>query len=208
MTYRPWKLPLIVAVIVIPIAGGFVLAGPALGLVIGTMIPAAMVIIAVRMTPKTPINPAAATDRRRRVLVVVTQAVNDGPTVELIAEAIGRGDDAPAQTIVLSPAESGFLSRWASDPEPAREEAQGRLVVTIASLAKAHITAEARVGDAGIIQATEDLLQTMPATEVILITGTPEVDTAGDRAAGELEARLSTGFTRITNPVATPKLAR
>lgn len=208
MNYRPWKLPLIVAVIVIPIAGGFVLAGPALGLVLGTMIPAAMVIIAVRMTPKPTITPATARDRRRRVLVVVTEAVNHGPTVEQIASAIGRGDDAPAETIVLSPAESGFLSRWTSDPGPAREEAQSRLVVTIASLAKAQVTAEARVGDAGIIQATEDLLQTLPATEVILITGTPASDPAGNRAAAELEARLSTPFTRITNPGATPKLAR
>ena len=63
---------------------------------------------------------------------------------------------------VLVPARIGFLDRWASDVEPAREAAQRSLVATVAALAKAGVKAEARVGDEDVVQAVEDQLQTLP----------------------------------------------
>ena len=89
--------------------------------------------------------------------------------------------------LVLAPARIGFLDRWASDLEGARREAQRRLVITVASLAKAGVVAEARVGDEDLVQAVEDQLQSFAATDVILVTGDAEEDPAGEAAASELE---------------------
>jgi hypothetical protein len=98
---------------------------------------------------------------------------------------------------VLSPARIGFLDRWASDVEGARRRAQERLVITVASLAKAGIAAEARVGDEDLVQAVEDQLQDFAATVVVLITGSAAEDPAGEAAAVELEGRLRAGFRRL-----------
>ncbi len=78
-----------------------------------------------------------------------------------------------------------------------RREAQRRLVITVASLAKAGVAAEARVGDEDLVQAVEDQLQSFAATEVILVTGPAGEDPAGEVAAAELERRLRVAFRRL-----------
>ncbi len=96
--------------------------------------------------------------------------------------------------LVLVPARIGFLDRWASDVEGARHRAQEQLVATVAALAKAGIAAEARVGDEDVVQATEDQLQSYPATEVVLVSGGEE-DT--DEAVTELRSRLQADFHHV-----------
>ncbi len=96
-----------------------------------------------------------------------------------------------------SPARIGFHDRWASDVEAARREAQRRLVITVASLAKAGVAAEAKVGDEDLVQAVEDQLQSFAATEVVLVTGTPAEDPDGESAATDLELRLRAEFKRL-----------
>lgn len=115
-----------------------------------------------------------------------------------MAQRGGARDNGPAEVLVLSPAQIGFLDRWASDLEGARREAQRRLVITVASLAKAGVTAEARVGDEDMVQAVEDQLGSFSASDVILVTGPPDEDPAGEEAAAELARRLRTGFRRLT----------
>ena len=80
--------------------------------------------------------------------------------------------------------------------------AQRNLVVSVASLAKAEIGAEARVGDNDLIQATEDQLRDFPATRVILVTGPPEEDQAGEHAAKELNRRLAVPLIRVISGTA------
>lgn len=99
--------------------------------------------------------------------------------------------------LVLSPVRAGFLERWASDLEEARRRAQRNLVITVASLARADLAAEARVGDEDLVQAVEDQLRTFPATEVILVTGGSE-DPHGMAAAAELGSRLGVAFRHLT----------
>ena len=112
----------------------------------------------------------------------------------------GQGAARPpraAEVLVLAPARIGFLDRWASDVEGARREAQQRLVITVASLAKAGVVAEARVGDEDLVQAVEDQLGSFAATDVILVTGSAERGPGrGEAAAAELERRLRAGFRR------------
>jgi hypothetical protein len=191
----PWKLPLIVAAIAVPIALSFALAGPGVGVAVGAFAGVAIIVIAAVQRPRGPIASAAATDSRRHVLLVVSRPVEDPAEVRKIARAAGaEGEQGEAEVLVLAPASIGFLDRWASDLESARRQAQQNLVLTVASLAKAGIVAEARVGDEDLVQAVEDQLQTFPASEVILATGGAEDDEAGTAAAAELGSRLQAEF--------------
>jgi hypothetical protein len=191
----PWKLPLIVAAIVVPIVAGFFAGGGGVGLALGALAVLAILVIAVRQRPRGPIGSAAATDERRHVLIVTPEAVDDPADVARIARAAAIGDPGEeAEVLVLVPARIGFLDRWASDVEGARHRAQQHLVATVAALAKAGIAAEARVGDEDVVQATEDQLGSYPATEVVLVSGEGE---DVDEAAAELRSRLEPGFHHV-----------
>jgi hypothetical protein len=198
-----WKIPLIVAALTLPIIGGFALgsafgdAGSGFGLAVGSLVVAAIVVIAARQLPRGPIESAASEDDRRHLLLVPTFAVEEPGAVAEISRAARLGPEAGAVDVrVLAPARIRFLDRWASDVEPAREAAQRNLVATVAALAKAGVEAEARVGDEDVVQAVEDQLQTFPATEVVLVSegGAVEADRA---ASAELERRLEAEFHHV-----------
>ncbi|MFL5901463.1 MAG: hypothetical protein ACJ75S_09740 [Solirubrobacterales bacterium] len=191
----PWKLPLIVVGLVVPIVGGFFVAGPGLGMALGALAVVALVAVAVRERPRGPIASAPVRDDRRHVLLVAAGAVEDPADLARITTAAGLdGTDGEAEVLVLVPARIGFLDRWASDIESARHRAQQHLVATVAALAKAGIAAEARVGDEDVVQATEDQLQSYPATEVVLVSGQEE---NADEAATELRSRLQADFHHV-----------
>jgi hypothetical protein len=194
----PWKLPLVVTAIVVPIVVGVMLAGPEAGLALGALVAVALVYVAVRMRPREEIGDSPGPSLRRRLLVVVSRAVEDPATTAAIAAEAGvDGSRDLAEVMILAPARIGFLDRWASDLEPARREAQKALVISVASLAKVGVVAEARVGDEDIVQAVEDQVGSFKATEVVLVTGTDEEDPAAADAAAELADRLRTGFLRL-----------
>jgi hypothetical protein len=192
----PWKLPLIVAAIVVPVVAAFLVGGPGVGVAVGALAGVALVVVAVRQRPREPIAAAPAEDARRHLLVAIGQAVEDPATVEAIAREAGA-DGERAEVLVLAPARIGFLDRWASDVEAARRAAQRSLVITVAALARAGVAAEARVGDEDLVQAVEDQLQSFPATEVVLVTGGPSEDPAGEAAARELGGRLEASFRHL-----------
>jgi hypothetical protein len=191
----PWKLPLIVAAIAVPIIAGFFVGGGGVGLGLGAVAVLALIVIAVRQKPHGPIASAPAGDDRRHVLIVVATAMEDPADIRTVSDAAGLGvaREGP-EVLVLVPARIGFLDRWASDVESARHAAQERLVVTVAALAKAGVAAEARVGDEDLVQATEDQLQSFPATEVVLVGGDED---GVDAAAAELRSRLVAGFREV-----------
>jgi len=192
----PWKLPLAVVAIAVPIAFAFYAGGPGVGVAVGALVAVGIVVVAVRQDPRGAIGEPAA-DTRRRLLIVVSWPLEDPEAIHEIATLAAGGTGDAAEVLVLSPARIGFLDRWASDVETARRRAQERLVVAVASLAKAGIVAEARVGDEDLVQAVEDQLQTYPATIVILVTGSAERDPAGEAAATELAQRLRAEFRRL-----------
>jgi hypothetical protein len=193
----PWKLPLLVAAIAVPIAAGFAVGGPGIGVGVGALAAVAVVMVAVRQRPRGAIGADAPPGRR--LLVVVARPVEDPRTVASIAELAEATDGHPAaeSILVLAPARTSFLDRWASDLEQARRAAQENLVVTVASLAKAGVEAEARVGDEDLVQAVEDQIGSYPATEVVLVTADAETDPDAERAADELRERLSVPLDRF-----------
>ena len=192
----PWKLPLIAAAIIVPIVLGLFIAGPGLGLLVAAVIVLAIVWWAARQSPRGPIG-TPAEDGSRHVLLVITCAVEEPADVRRLAEAARLGGSAgDAFVLVLSPARIGFLARWMSDVETARQEAQRNLVATVAALAKAGIAAKARVGDEDVVQAVEDQLGSFPASEVVLVGGADRSE-ADEAAARELESRLRAEFRRV-----------
>lgn len=187
-----WKLPFVVVAIAAPITLAFLAGGPGVGVAIGALVAVGIVFVAVRERPRGAIGevPQGAA---QRLLVVVTAPVEDAASVAAIAAAARRGGEGGA-VLVLAPARIGFLQRWASDLERARHEAQQNLVISVASLAKAGVAAEARVGDEDLVQAVEDTVPAFGATEVILVSHGAEDDPGAAAAASELEARLRTPF--------------
>jgi hypothetical protein len=194
----PWKLPLIVAALAVPIVAAFALGGGGAGVAVGALGAAVLVVVAARQRPRGPILSADSEDGRRHLLVVVTCPVEEPAAVAEIARTAGLGGGGEeADVLVLAPAKIGFLDRWASDVEGARRQAQQNLVATVAALAKAGIAAEARVGDEDVVQAVEDQLQSFPASEVVLVgEGSGDGD-AADAEAAELRSRLQAEFRRI-----------
>lgn len=192
----PWKLPLIVAGVVVPTVAAFMLGGPGVGVAIGAFAALGLVVVAIRQRPEGPIAPADRRDAKHHVLIVAAGGVEDPADVARITRVAGIvADDGEEDEVrVLVPARIGFLDRWASDVEDARHRAQQRLVMTVAALAKAGVAAEARVGDEDIVQAVEDQLQSYPATEVVLVSG---VGDDADEAAGELRSRLRAEFHHV-----------
>ncbi len=192
-----WKLPVIVAALVVPIVAAFALGGGGVGVAVGALTAVALVVVAARQAPRGPIGSAPA-GGTRHVLLVVTSAVEDPAAVRRIVAAAGvdGGGAADADVRVLAPARIGFLDRWASDVEAARQRAQRDLVVTVAALAKAGIAAEARVGDEDVVQAVEDQLQSYTASDVVLISVGKEATELAD-AAAELQARLRADFHHV-----------
>jgi hypothetical protein len=191
----PWKLPVIVAALAVPVVAAFALGGGGAGVAVGALAAAALVVVAARQKPRGPIGARPEGGAPRRVLLVVTCPVEAPAAVQRIAATAGLGGGSQdAEVLVLAPVRIGFLDRWASDVEGARQAAQRNLVVTVAALAKAGIVAEARVGDEDVVQATEDQLQSFAAGEVVLV-GDGDAD---DAAAAELSSRLRAEFHRVS----------
>jgi hypothetical protein len=193
-----WKLPLLVIAIAVSIIVGTLLGGPGIGVGMVGLAGVGLVYWAVQMRPRTGIGAPPDTQVRRRLLVVLSRAVEDEATTTAIAAEAGvDGSRDLAEVMILAPLRIGFLDRWASDLEPAREEAQKMLVISVASLARVGVVAEARVGDEDIVQAVEDQVGSFVATEVVLVTATDREDPDAARAAAELGRRLRTGFRRL-----------
>ena len=134
----PWKLPLIVAAIAVPIVAAFAVGGAGVGVAVGALVAVGLVVVAARQLPEEAIVPPSVVDGRRHVLLVATCAVEEPATVgEILAAAGMEGAEQEADVLVLAPAQIGFWDRWASDVESARDVAQQRLVATVAALAKA-----------------------------------------------------------------------
>jgi hypothetical protein len=201
-----WKLPLIVAGICVSIVAAFYLGGPGMGMAEGSIVAGIIVVMAVRHPPLHPIVPPRPRDLREHLLVVVEEPLEDGTAIERIAAASVPLDPAEPEpeVRVVAPAHNRFLDRWACDVGPGRERAQRSLVLSLASLARAGVAANARIGDEDVVQTVTDQLRTYPATEVFLVTGAGgEVAAAAEELRSRLHApfhhlRCEPGYQKIT----------
>ena len=172
LAIKAWMLPLIVLALVVPGSVGFIVAGPGLGLAIGALAAATLIVVAVMKGPDEPIEVASAGDERRRLLLVAIEPVDEPAAVESVRAAARAGAGEDPEVLVLAPAFNSPLSHWASDLGRSRLDAQRKLVLTVGALAAAEVDARGAVGDPDPLQAVEDTLRDYAADEVIV--GVPE----------------------------------
>jgi hypothetical protein len=167
----PWALPLLAIGISVPIVAGFAVGGPAVGMAIGALVAAAIVVIAARTRFDEEIEVAPARPASGAGVLVVATAAVEGEAVEAVRRARDASGREDPDVLVLAPALNRPISHWLSDLRRARLEAQERLAVSLAVLAAAGVDARGKVGDTDPVQATEDELRTFAASEVVFVTG-------------------------------------
>jgi hypothetical protein len=201
----------IVAAIATAIVGGFYLGGPGPGMAVGALCAAAIVVIALRASPRGAIVPAPLHDLRCHILLIASSPLEDPRTLaDIAALCESSNPQLPASEVrLLVPVHAGFLERWSCERRPNRALAERGCVLSLASLAKVGLSAQASVGDADVVLAVEDELRTFPATDVVLITAGGDGG-EGERIAAELRERLEPDFVhldvcdRTQRPVASP----
>lgn len=193
------KLAIVAATPVLVVAA-FYVGGPGLGMAMAALAAALLVVMAVCLAPEPPIVPPTARDGRSHLLLVAGAPLENGDAVERVT-AVAAAEDEPAEILVLAPHRPHFAERWTSDVDRGRERAQDCLVLTLASLAKAGVAADARVGDEDVVQAVDDQLRSYPATQVVLID---DATGGGLAAAQQLETRLEVPFLRLPGGAIAP----
>ena len=196
---RPWLTPFLVLALVAPAVGGFALGGPPLGLAIGALSVATLLVVAARSRFDEQIE-VAGPSRGHALLVLVIGAIELPEQAQRIAEMARAGalveslrTDAEPEILVLAPATNRPLAEWLSDLGDARFDAQRRLALSIGTLAAAGVEARGKVGDADPVQAVEDVLREYRAREVVVVAG-PD---APEEALTELERRLPLPMRRL-----------
>jgi hypothetical protein len=187
---KPWMLPLFAAGIAVPVSAGFLLGGPAVGLAVGALAVATILIVAARMRPDDPIEVAPTQDQGSRVLVVALATVDDPQVAGRVAE-IAEGERPLEEVLVLAPALNRPAAHWTSDLREARFDAQRRLALTIGTLATAEVEARGQVGDSDPAQAIEDTLRTFAAARVVFVTRASGAEKLIERVGSRLRLPVS-----------------
>jgi hypothetical protein len=179
--FKAWALPVVVVAITLPIAAGFLLGGPAVGLPVTAAAAWTIAIVAIRSRPLRAMEVAASGDERRRLLVVALREVD-----EQAASRVGELADGAAEVRVLVPTPSRRLSRWLSAEDRARSSGQDRLARSAGVLTAAGLSVSGSVGDSDPVQAVEDELRSFAADEVIVLADAgwePRVESLRERLA-------------------------
>ena len=190
---KPWALPLIVLAVAVPIVTAFILGGPPAGLAVGAIAATVILVIAARARFDEPIEVGASPGDRFMLLVVLVAPLEDPALAGAVAEIAMAGaaatdthSTAGPEVLALAPALNTRLAHWLSDLRGARFDAQRRLALSLASLARTDVDARGQVGDTDPVQAVEDTLRTFPAQEVVFVTA-PD----GSDAVDEVRRRLA-----------------
>jgi GABA permease len=132
-----------------------------------------------------------------RILVVANQTV-EGPELldEIRNRARGRRR---VELLVVSPSLSVTrLQRLAGDVDDARDEAEGRLRRSVATLERAGYAVRGRTGDEDPLMAVEDALREFGADEVIVSTLPPETSRWLERGlVGQVRERVDVPVTHV-----------
>jgi hypothetical protein len=190
MRFRPWAIPLVIALICSAIVASMALAGlvgAGLGMAVGAIAATGLVVFASQSKPDRRIEVAESGDGGHRVLVVaVAEATAD--SAQQIADLAGRATDVR----LVVPVPSHLLDRWLSAEDDARHEAEARLARSAGALVAAGLPVSGSVGDHDPAQALEDELRDFSADEVVLLTGN------GKDPLAKVEARLAIPLRRVS----------
>jgi hypothetical protein len=188
--FRPFAIPLIIALIGSSIVAAMALAGTfgaGLGMAVGAIAATALIIFAARLRPERRLEVATSEDDDRRVLVIATAEL--GPAAaQRIADIAGS----PVDVRLVVPVPSHRLDRWLSAEDDARHEAEARLARSAGALVAAGLPVSGSVGDSDPAQTLEDELHGFPADEVLLVTGD------GKDPLAKIESRIGLPLRRVS----------
>ena len=176
-------------ILVIAVLAVLFVAGARVALALGLASAGALIVLAARARSDAPIEVAEAPPGHDPGLLVLTVAPIEEPRAANQVAGAGGG----AGVLVIAPAKSSRLDRWATDLDRARFESQRSLTISLASLATAGVGAEGRVGDGDPLQAAEDALRSYAASSVIVVAREGQEQ----RRLRELERRLEIPLRRI-----------
>ncbi|HKH41222.1 MAG TPA: hypothetical protein VKA41_05140 [Solirubrobacterales bacterium] len=191
LRFRPFAIPLIIAVICASVAAAMSLSGTelgaGLGMAVGALAATSLIVFAARAKPQRRLEVASSSDAGHRVLVLaVTEATPK--SAQRIADITGS----PSDVRLVVPVPSHRLDRWLSAEDEARHEAEARLARSAGVLVAAGLPVSGSVGDPDPAQALEDELRGYAADEVVLLS-------AGDNdPLGKVEARLGLPLRRVS----------
>jgi nucleotide-binding universal stress UspA family protein len=117
--------------------------------------------------PRQTASPQRSAPDERRILVIANETVGGEPLRQQIEQ---RGEGRRTHVLVVSPALNTPIRHWASDEDPAREQARQRLEASLKRLRESGIEARGEVGDADPLQAIEDAVRTFGPDEIIIST--------------------------------------
>jgi hypothetical protein len=191
MRFRPFAIPLIIAVICTAVAAAMALSGTelgaGLGMAVGALAATSLIVFAARAKPAGRLEVAPSEDAGHRVLVLAVAEATPA-AAERIADITGS----PSDVRLLVPVPSHRLDRWLSAEDDARHEAEARLARSAGVLVAAGLPVSGSVGDANAAQALEDELRGYPADEVVLLSD-------GDEdPLGKVESRLGLPLRRVS----------
>jgi hypothetical protein len=190
MRFRPFAIPLIIAVICTAVAAAMSLSGTeigaGLGMAVGAVAATSLVAFAARAKPDGKLEVASSEDAGHRVLVLAVAEATPA-TAQRIADITGS----PSDVRLVVPVPSHRLDRWLSAEDDARYEAEARLARSAGVLVAAGLPGSGSVGDADPAQALEDELRGYAADEVVLLG-------SGDKdPLGKVESRLGLPLRRV-----------
>jgi hypothetical protein len=191
MRFRPFAIPLIIAVICTAVAAAMALSGTelgaGLGMAVGALAATSLIIFAARAKPAGRLEVAPSEDAGHRVLVLAVAEATPA-AAERIADITGS----PSDVRLVVPVPSHRLDRWLSAEDDARHEAEARLARSAGVLVAAGLPVSGSVGDPDAAQALEDELRGYPADEVVLLAD-------GDQdPLGKVESRLGLPLRRVS----------
>jgi hypothetical protein len=194
MRFRPFAIPLIIALICTSVAAAMSLSstelGAGIGMAVGAVAASSLIVFAARAKPDGTLEVAPSDDSGHRVLVIAVAEATPA-AAERIADITGS----PADVRLLVPVPSHRLDRWLSAEDEARHEAEARLARSAGALVAAGLPVSGSIGDHDPAQALEDELRGYAADEVVLLT-----DRDKD-PLGKVESRLGLPLRRVaTNP--------
>jgi GABA permease len=117
-----------------------------------------------------------------RVLVVANETLASPQLVEEIEKA---ATGARPSVLVVCPALTSAVRRWASDVDGGRARAKQRLEESLDLLREAGIEAQGEIGDDDPLVAIEDALRTFVADEIVIATHPAEQETWLERGLVE-----------------------
>lgn len=135
----------------------------------------------VRRGPSRRTELARTGDGRHRILVIANQALG---SPALLAGIESRCGDGRGEVLIVAPALTASRTAiWASDVDPAIEDAQRRLELSLRAAKEAGLSARGQVGDPDPNVALEDALRAFAADEVVIWTHTPDRSPLLERGA-------------------------